>query len=224
MSRALRCWFVGGPLFGALSLAAAAVQAQGPADERQRLAAERAAVEARFVEREAGCQQRFAVTDCVNEAKKDRRDAMVPLLRRSAELDDAQRKQRAARQTEEVGRKLDEAQAREREAALREPVAARPPPAAAPAEAASAPRRDGRDAREPKLKPPPRRLTARTPREAPTDAERRATEAAAQARIDTRKQAAQAHREAVERRNAQRAQSGKQVAPLPVPSASSVRP
>ncbi len=224
MSRALRCWLVGGLLFGALSLVAAAVQAQGPVDERQRLAAERAAVEARFAESEAGCQQRFAVTDCVNEAKKERRDAMAPLQRRSAELDDAQRKQRAARQTEEVGRKLDEAQAREREAALREPVATRPPPAAASAEAASAPLRDGRDARVPKLKPPPRRLTPRTPPRAPTDAERRAAEAAGQARIDARKQAAQDHREAVERRNAQRAQSGKLVAPLPGPPASSARP
>lgn len=222
MNRALRCWLAGGLLFGALSLAAAAVQAQGPAGERPRLAAERAAVEARFAEREAGCQQRFAVTDCVNEAKMERRDAMAPLRRRSAELDDAERKQRAARQTEEVGRKLDEAQAREREAALREPVVTRSPQAAALAEAASAPR-DGRDAREPKLKPPPRRLTARTPPQASTDAERRATEAAGQARIDARKRATQEHREAVERRNAARASSGKPATPLPVPASGALR-
>ncbi len=223
MSRALRCWLVGGLLFGALSLAAAAVQAQGPGDERQRLAAERAAVEARFAEREAGCQQRFAVTDCVNEAKKERRDAMAPLRRRSAELDDAQRKQRAARQVEAVHRKVDEAQAREREAALREPAAARPPAAPAPAEAASAPQQEARDARQPKLKPPPRRLTARMPPETSTNAERRAREAAGQARIDARKRAAQEHREAVERRNAERASSGKQAAPLPVPASGALR-
>ena len=211
MNRALLCW-----LLGASWLAGAAAQAQGPADERQRLAEQRAAVEARFAEREAACQQRFAVTDCVNQAKQERRAAMAPLRRRSAALDDAQRKERAARQSEELRRQVDEAQAREREAALRESAAVRRPAAASPAEAASAP---GRDAREPKVKEPPKRVTARSPPKIPTLSERRAMEAAGQARIDARRRAAQEHREAAERRNAQRAQSGKPAAsPLPAPA------
>lgn len=217
---ALRGWLLCG-----LCCAGASAQAQtpaGPAGERQRLAAERAAVEVRYVEREAACQQRFAVTDCVNDAKKERRDALAPLRRLGAAIDDAQRKQRAAQRREDVRRKVDNAQTREREVVVREaPAAARLPAAAPPAEAGSAPQRKAREATP---KPAPRRVTARTAPELPTDAERRAREADAQARIAARKQAAQAHREAVENRNAQRALSGKQADPLPVPPARAAVP
>ena len=208
------------PLFGWLCLAGAAALAQsGPATERQRVADERAAVEARFKEQEAACQQRFAVTDCVNAAKKERRDALAPLRRLDAALDDAQRKQRAAERREDVARKLEAAQAPEREAVVRQ-AGATASAASAPAEAASA---SVTAPREVKPAPPPRRQNVRPPRpERPSEAERRASEAAAEARSAARKQAAQDHREAVEQRNAQRALRGKKVEPLPVPASGSL--
>jgi hypothetical protein len=52
-------------------------------------------------------------------------------------------------------------------------------------------------------------------------AHRTADEERRKAEFEARTRSAQAHREAVERRNAQRAASGKKVAPLPVPDAAS---
>jgi colicin import membrane protein len=206
-------------LLGGLCVTGVGVQAQtGVAGERQRVADERAAVESRYRAQEAACQQRFAVTDCVNDAKKERRDALTPLRRLDAALDDAQRKQRAAQRREEIARKLESTQTRDREVVVREAPAAAAAPAvqpAAPAETASAPARAPREARP---KAPPKRASARTPSAPPTAAERHAREAEAQARSVARKQSAQDHKEAVEQRNAERALRGKRVAPLPVPA------
>jgi colicin import membrane protein len=216
-----------------LWLGGAVAHAQAPADagagaerERERIARERAAVQALFAEREAACQSRFAVTDCVNDAKTQRREALAPLRRQAVALDDAQRKQRAAQRQEDVRSKVGSAQAREREVVVREaPVQARKPVAAPPAEAGSAP------LRVVKQKPAPRLTTARTPPQPQPEAQRRAQEAAGQARIEARKQAAQAHREAVAQRNAKRSASGKRAAaplsvpvpvPVPVPASAAV--
>jgi hypothetical protein len=197
-----------------LCVIGAVARAQAPAGERQRLAAERAAVDALYLEREAACQRRFAVTDCVNDAKKERRAALAPLRRLGAALDDAQRKQRAAQRQEDVRRKTENAQARDNGALARPAPALKAIPDA-PADAGSAPMRMSREV---KPAPVPKRLGSRPPPELPTEAERRAREADADARSAARKQSAQANREAVERRNAQRALSGKRADPLPVPA------
>lgn len=203
-------------LVAALALAGSCVCAQAPADfgaERERIARESAAVEARFADRQSACQSRFAVTDCVNGAKKERREALAPLRRQASALDDVQRKQRAAERVEVVRSKVGSAQAREREVVVRgAPGAARESTASAPAEPASAP------VREVKPRQAPKRVKARPLPPVKLDAARRADEAAGQARIDLRKQEAQAHREAAERRNAERAASGKRAAPLPTPA------
>lgn len=204
-----------------LWLGGAAAHAQNlsdPRGERERIARERAAVEARFIERQAACQSRFAVTDCVNDAKSERRDGLAPLRRQAIALDDAQRKQRAAQRQENVRKKLSDARAPEREVVVRGAAAAASQPAAvASGESASAP------PREIKQKAAPTPSPARTPKAAPSAADRRAAEAQAQARLKERKQAAQAHREAVERRNAERALSGKRVDPLPLPASAATR-
>ena len=213
-----------------LGLAGAMALAQAPAElagERQRLSDERAAVEARFKEQEAACQQRFAVTDCVNDAKKLRRNALAPLRSRGDALDDAQRKQRAAQQRENIGRKAETAVAREREVVVRGAAAAAKPEASAPSASAAATSSPAataeakptqRAARQATLKGPPTPSRTRRPPERPSDAERRANEDAAHTRSAARKQAAQEHREATERRNAERAKRGKKVEPLPVPA------
>ena len=211
----LGCWVCALCLCGAV---AHAQSAASPAGERERIARERAAVEARFVERQAACQARFAVTDCVNQARSERREALAPLRRQTIALDDEQRQQRAARRLEEVRKKAGSAQPQAREVRVRDaPVPAREPDAVPSGEpAASA----VREARHP---PAPRPASVRKPRAAPSAADRQAQEAASASRLEARKQAAQAHREAVERRNAQRPVGDKRGAPLPLP-ASGVMP
>jgi colicin import membrane protein len=203
-----------------LCLDAAVAQAQDsvtPVGERERIARERAAVEALFTGRQAACQSRFAVTDCVNDAKTERREALAPLRRQAIALDDAERKQRAARRLEDVRNKVGGAQAREPEVVVRKiPAAARKAAAAPPDEPAPAAAREANHA------PVPRPVTARTPRKLPSQADRQAQESANRARIEARKQAVQAHREAVERRNAQRALTNKRANPLPVPASAAL--
>lgn len=202
-----------------LCLDAAVAQAQdsvAPVGERERIARERAAVEALFTARQAACQSRFAVTDCVNDAKTERRAALAPLRRQAIALDDAERKQRAARRLEDVRNKVGGAQAREPEVVVRKIPAAARKAAAPPDEPAPA------AAREANHEPVPRPVTARTPRKLPSQTDRQAQESANRARIEARKQAVQAHREAVERRNAQRALTSKRADPLPVPASAAL--
>lgn len=181
--------------------------------ERERIERERAAVEALYAERSAACQSRFAVTDCVDDAKRQRREALAPLRLQANALDDAQRTQRAARRLAEVRDKVSAAEAQQREIVVREAPGGSRKVAAPPVEdaASAAPR-------EVKQRPAPKPGSTRTPRPAPTAAERRAAEAGSEARAEARKEAAAVHREAVEKRNAERAPRGKRAPPLPVPA------
>jgi colicin import membrane protein len=208
-------------LLGLASLAWLPVLAQvdaNQADERERITRARAAVEARFAQRQAECQTRFAVTDCVDDAKRERREALAPLRKQAMILDDAQRKQRSAQRLEEVRRKQAQAQGREQELVVRVPPVAGIKPAAERAEEpVTAAAREGR-------KPaPPKPAAARAPREKSSAAERQAQESAAQARFEARRQAAQSHRDAVERRNKDLEAEGKKAAPLPVPASGASR-
>lgn len=132
---------------GALAAGCASEQqvASGPAptpttsveQADQRLAAvtaERAAIEARFVERERVCYQKFFVTRCLDEAKERRRSALA--AQRSIEIEAEHFKRKA--KVEERDRAMAEAEARYREEEAR--MAAQPP--AAP--------------RQPTEEPPPR--------------------------------------------------------------------
>ena len=201
-----------------LGLAAGAAHAEAglTADgERERIARERAAVEAKFVEHQAECQGRFAVTGCVDEAKRERRQAEAPLRRQAIALDDAQRKQKAAERLASVRSKVGNAQSRQREQVVREAPTTGKAAAVASDERTPVAARQARH--KPPPKPPPKPATTRAPRAATAPLDRRAEEAAGQARIDARKLAAQTHREVVEQRNAKRAVSGKRAAPLPSP-------
>ena len=75
--------------------------------ERERIASERAATEARFVEQERACQQRFAVTACVQEAQRERRASLARLRGQQTQLDDEKRRQRAAERTESIRSKAE---------------------------------------------------------------------------------------------------------------------
>jgi hypothetical protein len=63
--------------------------------ERQRIAQERAAQNEVFLKAERECYSRFAVSDCLRAARKNRRLAMDELRRQELVLNDLDRKTRA---------------------------------------------------------------------------------------------------------------------------------
>lgn len=64
--------------------------------QRARIAAERGQVEAAFRAEEKACYQKFAVNDCVKDARARRRASMADLRRQEVSLNDAKRKRDAA--------------------------------------------------------------------------------------------------------------------------------
>ncbi|WP_341904616.1 hypothetical protein [Polaromonas sp. YR568] len=66
--------------------------------ERSRIAADRARLEAGFLAEDAACYKRFAVNNCLAEVNVRRREAMADLRRQDIELNDLDRRARAAEQ------------------------------------------------------------------------------------------------------------------------------
>lgn len=190
-------------LLALLCLAAAVAgeaSAQAPLDraaQRQRIARERAEAQAAYRREEAACRHRFAVTPCMDEARARRRGVLERLDQEQAVLDDWERKRRAAERMERIEEKLREKESRPRPDMVvkprRAPAAAASSPAPEPAPIAPA---------------PARRATAEH------DA------AAAKAAYERRSESAQRHREALERRNAERAARRAPAASLPASPAS----
>jgi colicin import membrane protein len=193
MSLALRS-----ALAAALVCATSQALAEGvgtEAQERARIAAERATAQSAFSSREHHCQNSFVVTPCVESARRDLREVLLRLRRQEAVLDEMQRRERAAQRLETI---------RNRPAA--------PEPAASQATARE-PRSTQRDA--------PRVRVHEAPASKLSAPERQRAEALNQQKFEAASQAASARRVAVERRNAERAASGKGAAPLPVPAGAS---
>jgi len=190
--------------------------AQTESSQRERIARERAEVEAMYARQERECQDRFAVTACVEDARRTRRNDLAELRRQTNALDEAQRKQRAERrrQTLRDNQAQEEAQARTlAQKPAREPrtlPVQRPPATSA---------ETGRTPRANSAKPPQARPQA--PVGTPTPSSVRADEAKNRASFEVRQRAAQAHRDEVTRRNEELAARRKPVAPLPTPAASS---
>lgn len=182
--------------------------------ERERIARERADVEARFTEQKAACQSRFAVADCLEAAKRERREALAPLRREAIALDDAERKERAARRLEALRSRAAAAPRQSgSEIVVRDdPSSGLVAPQAPPG--ASAPKAT-RAAREPRVA---RDVGVPRPGAIESPQARQQREAASQARIEKRRQDAQDHRDDVERRNAERVSRGKWPQPLPAPA------
>jgi colicin import membrane protein len=120
------------------------------AAHRNRIKSERAQAEALFKTQEKSCYQKFAVNDCLDAAKKARRDRLNDLHRQEISLNDGERKRKATervRANEEQAaaeRRRDDAQrarsltdAQERKAKATEKAATRAADASsAPAKAA----------------------------------------------------------------------------------------
>lgn len=79
-----------------LPLASQAQEDPGEAAQRARIAAERSQAQATFRDQEKACYRKFAVTDCLNAAKAQRRQVLADLRRQEISLNDAQRKRKAA--------------------------------------------------------------------------------------------------------------------------------
>ncbi|HEV8112650.1 MAG TPA: hypothetical protein VGR31_07725, partial [Planctomycetota bacterium] len=84
-------------MLAALALSAAVLVPAHAADggERARIASERAEVEKRYAERERECRERFVVTSCIDDAKRERRMSLDALRARELKLDEETRRARA---------------------------------------------------------------------------------------------------------------------------------
>lgn len=93
---------------GSLPLWAQSNAAAGNADfeaERSRLAAERAAIEARYEKERAACYQKFAVEDCLLDSRRRRRTETDHIKRQETAINDIERQRRGAAELEKLDQK-----------------------------------------------------------------------------------------------------------------------
>jgi hypothetical protein len=211
----------------AVAAAGAAVAASADDAERGRIGEERAAIESRYAAREHECRDRFVVTSCVDDAKRDRRRGLDALRSRQIKLDEAKRRERSSERRTELAGKAAEDARREQERAARSasaPARREAPrpleprherPASAPG-AASAPARHDRPAAIGDglgLKASGRESAA----------QRREREARHRESFETRQRQAAEHRDDVMEKAAQRLKQHRPAAPLPVPASAPAR-
>jgi hypothetical protein len=91
---------------------------QDDESERRRIQTERAREEASYQTEEAACYARFAVTDCIRQARVHRREALDKLRRQELALNEIERKRKAQAQLEQIKEKSS-SQRLEEEAAQR---------------------------------------------------------------------------------------------------------
>ena len=199
------------PLFAPLVfslLLLAGSPAQAEQDERARLQQQRAEIEARHASESQACEGRFAVNDCLDEARARRSAGLKPIAAREQALDAQARQARALAQRERVAE-------RQRAFSADEGRRLSQSLLAPPASANSA------------MLPPPR--TPRAASQAHAEAQqlqllKSEREAQRQReRLTERQRQLREHRAEVERRQQQAAARGKKTAaPLPVPTAAQI--
>ncbi len=161
------------------------------AAERSRIAAERRAVQAGFDSARAACERRFVVTECLDSARAERRQALDRLQRQQVVLDEARRRSRAAERQRDIETRAAGADERDAQAL---------PPARAAASAAVPPRRPSH----------PAPSSAAASASADAQAQRRRISFA------NRQAAAREHQRAVDERNARHDAQHKPAAALPL--------
>jgi hypothetical protein len=189
------------------------------AAEKAELRAEREAVEARYRTAERACRERLLVSSCLRDAQQQRREALAALRERELMLDEtirrAEAEEHAQRRDAKAGaaaQAASAASARAEAASAPAAVGAKAAAPAAPAARASAPDTSSWRRAQPRVDPP-------QPSPAEREAQRAAAAAERAAAQQRRASEAQAHRETVERRNAERSAKGRApAAPLPVPA------
>jgi hypothetical protein len=166
--------------------------------EHDRMAAERAAADAQLAAQERECSTRFIVAACVEDARTAHRATLARLRQQQLQIDEARRRELAAARRKAAAERVEAQQAHASEA-----------PAGAPSV---------RVRHAPEPGPVLRTPDASLPRPIAGSAsgvDRATLEQRNEAQFDARARAAQAHREEVARRNAQRQAQGKVAAPLP---------
>lgn len=182
-----------------LALGAGAL-AQDPASEKSRIQAERRRIEAQRASEEAACRTRFAVTDCLEDVRRRWRGPLADLRRQEVALDDAERQRRGAQQRADVEQRQAEAQQEQAQRRARVASEQREREERAAAKAAGP---------TPGGSPRPPAAAASGPRFTPQQEAENARARAA--RVDS----AREHKEAVQRRQAERKREAAR--PLPVP-------
>ena len=214
--------FAAAALWLTVALAAAAPARAAASDdaERHRIAEERAAIEARYAAQTRECRDRFIVTSCVDDAKVERRRGLDALRARQLELDEEKRRARTAERSAELAAKAADDARREQERAAR----------AASAPAPREPRRF-----EPRREKPASggasapaafhdrpgaagEARGKNPGPGETAEQRRQREERHRASFETRQQQAEAHRQEVLEKAAERQKARPPAAPLPVPA------
>lgn len=205
-------------LFYLLAVLAGPVAAQEPstqadkdAVEKSRIDADRKAVEARYDQDRAACYQKFAVQDCLNDARRKRRAQVEDLNRQEAVINDAERKRRGAAQLDRLEQKgelsADDAAKREQALQSQRDREQRASERAADRQSKEAEAAANRRAFEDKQR-------AHAEEQART-AERRAQDAADRQRYEEKLKKAEQDRAELEERNAKRTKP--RAAPLPTP-------
>ena len=164
---------------------------------RSEVQAQRAAIEQQFAREQAECQQRFAVSACLEDLQQRRRDALSPIVAREHELAAQERRERAAAQAQRV-KEREEAAAQD-EVPRRERLVP-----ATPAAPASHP------------------VRARSPEaaaQAQRQAEQKAAEAAARRREQAREREMRQQERIAEHEARQKRRTKPPAAPLPLPAA-----
>lgn len=213
-----------------LALAAAAAPAvaatSADAAEHARIASERAALEASFAARERECGERFVVTSCVDDAKRELRRALDGLKARQLKLDEARRRARTEERRAELAAKAADDARRER--------ASRADPAASAAARgdglahALEPRHDGVASGVPRSGPPLDHpgsgfAAGLKGSHAEPAGVRQAQEARSRASFATRQRQAAEHREEVLDETIKRASQHRDADPLPLPASAAPR-
>lgn len=182
-----------------------------PDAERARLTKERAEIDARAKAEQTACYQRFAVEDCLQESRRKRRTAEDSIKRQEADLNDMERKRRAADQLERLDkappRAVDDPAAQERARQSQQGREQRAADHAASRADAAAKAEDNRRALEDKQRAHAEQQAkaARLKADAPTE----------RARFERKQEQAAKHRADRERQNAERTKP--RSAPLPPP-------
>ena len=214
----MKSWpFLAAVFFVVLAPAAAqAMDAASERAERDRIKTERDRAEAAYVTRERECREKFVVTSCIEQARRDRRQTLERLRQQQEVLDEAQRKQRAAQRVDDIRTKVSTEEAKQRESANKARQRR-----AVPAGAASAVSATGSEPTAIVVSEPPSAVN----KPASANAAAMEVHARKEAAYEKRVEEAREHRAQVERRAAEKAASGKAPAkslPTPAP-ASAVR-
>ncbi len=186
--------------------------------ERSRLVQERATIDATYSARVTECQQRFVVTSCVEDAKRDRRHGLDALRSRQIAIDELRRKERSVARRSELSTLAAEQARREGERASR-PAAQASAPVAVHDEPIRSPqsRRPSKERASGSKRPAARASAVEPGAKGTGAAERAASEARSRATFAARQRQAAEHREDVLEKAAKRARQHRPAAPLPIP-------